>query len=250
MIDHQLPKLWKELQQKVAEIFEEIGYKTEIEKEIKTVRGQVKVDVFSVDETQTPDIVYICECKHWERLIPKTIVHAFRTVVQDFGANLGIIISKKGFQRGAHEAARNTNIKLVDWFGFQEMFEEKWLSAISETVYNKFQALIDYTEPLVPNYIDRRIDQLGKEKTIPKFLKLRRKYTIIGMMILHIKFGRFYEKPEDRIKFPRALPVPIDRNVTKTTEIHSFREYINYLMFWGKKGLEEFGKLLDIRAVS
>lgn len=245
MIDHQSPKGWKELQQKVAEIFKEIGYKTEIEKEIKTVRGPVNVDVFSVDETQTPNIVYLCECKHWDRLIPKTIVHAFRTVVQDFGANLGIIISKKGFQRGAHEAARNTNVKLVDWFGFQDLFEEKWLPAISEKLYNEFQALIDYTEPLVPNYVDRKLDQLGKE-SIPRFLKLRKKYTSIGMTILHLKYGRLYEKPEDRIEFPRVLPVPTDENVSKTTKIHSFREYVNYLVFWGKKGLEEFGKLLDI----
>ena len=209
-------------------------------------RGTVKVDVFSVDKSQSPNIVYLCECKHWGNRIPKTIVHSFRTVVQDFGANYGIIISKEGFQRGAFEAARNTNVRLVNWFGFHDMFEEKWLPVISEKLYNEFQVLTDYTEPLVPRSVDRKLNQLGKE-SIDKFLKLRRKYMGIRFSILYLYIGRLYLKTEGRIKFPRVLPVPTEKNVSKTTKIHSLIEYINYLAFWGKEGLKEFERLLGLQ---
>lgn len=239
MIDHKLPRNWRDLQHKVAEILAEIGYKTEIEKDIKTARETINVDVFSVDESQSPNIVHLCECKHWENRIP-------RKVVQDFGANFGIIISKMGFQKGAYEAARNTNIKVVDWFGFQDMFEDKWLPAIAEKLYTEFQALIDYTEPLVPSYVDKKADQLSKQ-CFQRFLKLRKKYMGIGFSILHFHMGGLYEKPADRIKFPHVLPVPVDENVTKTTKIRSFREYVNYLAFWGRKGLEEIYDLFNVR---
>lgn len=229
MIDHKLPKNWEDLQQKVAEIFVEIGYKTEIGKDIETVRGTINIDVFSVDENQSPNIVYLCECKHWERRVPKTIVQAFRTVVQDFGANFGIIISKRGFQKGAYDAARNTNINLVDWFGFQEMFEEKWLPAIAEKLYNKFQVLIDYTEPLIPTKI---------------FKKLRDKYTEIGMAILHFHFGHLYDNPR-KWKFPLTVQVPKEENRLEIIELHCFREYINFLNYWSEKALKEFNELFD-----
>ena len=138
MIDHRLPNDWKDLQEKVAQILSDIGYETEIEKDIPTARGKVNVDVFAVDKSQSPNVCYICECKYWENKIPQTVVHSFRTVVQDYGANFGIIISKNGFQEGSYEAVNKTNISLVDWFGFQKMFEAKWLPAISERVYGSF----------------------------------------------------------------------------------------------------------------
>ena len=245
MIDHKLPRDWKDLQQKVAEIFTDIGYKTEIGKDIKTVRGRVNVDVFSTDETHSANIVYLCECKHWDKRIPKTVVHSFRTVVQDFGANYGIIISKKGFQRGAYEAARNTNVKLVDWFGFQDMFEEKWLPAISEKLYNEFQALIDYTEPLIPSSIMRKLDQLSEDK-IRRLRKLREKYMNIGASILHLQFGRLYEDIRQKLKFPLVVQVPTEeKNGFRTAKLHCLREYVNYLTFWGKKGLKEFNELFN-----
>ncbi|QUS54071.1 hypothetical protein [Pseudovibrio brasiliensis] len=44
----------------------------------------------------------------------------------DFGANVGYIISKAGFQSGAFEASELTNIKLMTWKEFQLEFEEQW----------------------------------------------------------------------------------------------------------------------------
>jgi hypothetical protein len=58
--------------------------------------------------------------------VPKTVVHAFRTDMDEIGAHVGFIISAKGFQSGALEAARNTNIELLSWDEFQERFFARW----------------------------------------------------------------------------------------------------------------------------
>jgi len=44
--------------------------------------------------------------------VPKEKVLTLRTIVDDVGADRDFIISQKGFQSGAYEAAENTNIKL------------------------------------------------------------------------------------------------------------------------------------------
>ncbi|MDP2952194.1 MAG: hypothetical protein Q8O76_02615, partial [Chloroflexota bacterium] len=65
--------------------------KAEIDKEIETARGAVKIDVYAEDGRQKPSIIYLCECKHWRSGVTKTVVHAFRTVVSDYGVNWGLI---------------------------------------------------------------------------------------------------------------------------------------------------------------
>jgi hypothetical protein len=68
----------------------------------------------------------IPECKNWRVNIPKEVVHAFRTVVQEAGANRGYVISRVGFQHGAGEAAKSTNIELVTFAEFQSVYFPKW----------------------------------------------------------------------------------------------------------------------------
>jgi hypothetical protein len=82
-------------------------------------RGSVDVDVLA--EESHDGLVYriICECKNWRVNIPKEVVHAFRTVVQEAGANRCYVISRVGFQHGAGEAAKSTNIELVTFAEFR-----------------------------------------------------------------------------------------------------------------------------------
>jgi restriction system protein len=241
MIDHKLPKDWRDLQNKVAEILSDIGFKTEVAKEIETVRGKVEVDVFSVDETQSPSVKYLCECKHWNSRIPQNVVHAFRTVVQDYGANFGFIISKIGFQSGSYTTAQNTNIKLVSWYEFQDVFEDKWFPAITDRIYNSLERICSYTEPM---YVSKKLDKLSKEE-LDVFKKLRSKYLFVGSVITHLKFGRIYDDDFwKRFNFPLNLPVPSDDpNDKKTLEVYSLREYVEFFNFWGTEGLREFNNL-------
>jgi hypothetical protein len=92
-----------------------MGCAAEVEKSIETARGSVEVDVFATDVVSGHDITYVCECKLWTKPISQHVVHSFRTVVADMGADVGIIISANGFQRGAVAAAELTNIRLLTW---------------------------------------------------------------------------------------------------------------------------------------
>ncbi len=119
VINTSAPADWHDLQVQVNKILNECGLTSEIDKKITTVRGPVKVDVYAEDSFNRPPTTYLCECKHWKSSIPKTVVHAFRTVVTDFGANWGFIISSVGFQSGAQTAASKSNVKLLTWIEFQ-----------------------------------------------------------------------------------------------------------------------------------
>ncbi|MBK5274969.1 MAG: restriction endonuclease [Desulfuromonadales bacterium] len=137
------PKNWHDLEEKVARIFSECGCKVDIENGLKTIRGLVNIDVRVVDSKLQHPLLYLCECKYWNKAVPKNVVHAFRTVVQDVGAHVGYVISKKGFQSGAHEAALNTNILLLGWHEFQSVLLDRWITAKYETLYPDLNTLYD-----------------------------------------------------------------------------------------------------------
>lgn len=123
---NRVPTDWKELQNFVAEYLIAAGYKAITPYEIDTARGKVEIDVC----IESPyDLVkrIVCECKYWSTPVTKEKIHAFRTVVYDCGAELGIIISKSGYQSGAIEAAKFSNVRLETWETFLELIKDKWL---------------------------------------------------------------------------------------------------------------------------
>jgi hypothetical protein len=102
------------------------------------------VDVFARDVSQSPSLTYIAECKLWNKAVPQTVVHAFRTVVTDSGAHVGFLISSSGFQSGGHEAAKNSNIKLVTWPEFQSLFVERWKEGWYESLKRLLTDLFEF----------------------------------------------------------------------------------------------------------
>src|ERR1035437_6014616 len=81
-IQNNEPDNWQALQNNVAEILAECGYKTFVEKTIQTVRGNVEIDVFA-EKTEGFKTIILCECKYWDTNIPQHVIHALRTVVND-----------------------------------------------------------------------------------------------------------------------------------------------------------------------
>jgi hypothetical protein len=130
MIYADAPRDWKALERRVLRIFQEMGCEVAGSETLSLARGQAQVDVVVRDRTRRPHSLILCECKHWARPVSQREVHAFRTVVQDAGAHLGIIISKAGFQPGAHSAVRNANIQLLSWADFQAEMRERWLAGM------------------------------------------------------------------------------------------------------------------------
>lgn len=115
----------------MAQVFNEMGCiaATGVTKDLP--RGRVEFDVIVDDITTTPHSLYVCECKHWSRRIPQNIVHGFRTTVIEIGANRGFIITRAGFQPGAREAAKWTNIDLLTWEEFEVLMFDRWVDGVT-----------------------------------------------------------------------------------------------------------------------
>lgn len=143
----QEPKDWKDLQNLTGQLFSEIGCTVRVTHRVKLVRGEKEVDVVVEDPVSAPASYYLCECKLWSEAVPQEVVHGFRTVVADFGAHRGFIISKKGFQAGAHKAAENTNISLVTFSELQEVFFDRWRRAMGEKYLPVGDKLFPYWDP-------------------------------------------------------------------------------------------------------
>jgi hypothetical protein len=166
-------------------------------------------------------------------------------VVADYGAIFGIIISKNGFQKGAIEATKNTNIRLVNWFEFQDMFEDKWWPAISVKLYEQFDTLINYADITPLEFITKKWKQIENDKEkCRKFAKLLQKYQGIGYEIMGIGVDAHIPLHSRKPTFPMVFKIPSsNENKVRTITLHSLREYTNYLISYGQKALNEFGEL-------
>lgn len=131
-------------------ILTQCGFAAEVERPFTTPRGDIVLDVYASENVKGRHYAIVCECKYWKAAVPQTVIHAFRTVVSETGANIGYIVSLNGFQSGSRAAAALTNIKLVTWVEFQELFEESWLECyFTQAITIRLDALISFTEPLV-----------------------------------------------------------------------------------------------------
>jgi len=185
MIEHDEPPTWHELQSRVARIIHEAGCNTAVEKVIRTVRGKVSVDVWAYDSAATPSQTYLIECKRWRARVPQTVVHAFRTVVGDSGANWGAIISAAGFQKGARVAAQYSNVRLLSWAEIQELFAPRWYSNhFLPKIEEATRPLREYTEPL-NSRIFRKADRLKKHRR-QEYRRLREAYQEFGTLCMGI----------------------------------------------------------------
>ena len=57
--------------------------------------------------------LWVVECKCWRRSVSKQHVATLATVVQDVGADRGILLSETGFQPKAFRLASSSNITLT-----------------------------------------------------------------------------------------------------------------------------------------
>lgn len=139
------PENWQELQELVFKLFTQLGYYTELEKTIQSVRSTIEIDVYAERQIYGYDAEkIIVECKNWNSKIPQEIVHSVRTVAEDIGANKAYIITKKGFQKGALNASKNTVIKLFTFNEFVSSISEEWSDIFKKEYYKELRRLKKY----------------------------------------------------------------------------------------------------------
>jgi restriction system protein len=189
LIEADLPQRWQDLEAGVARILADCGYDVEVGKNVKLARGDANIDVWADDHSLPPNVIAV-ECKHWKDSVPKTVVHSFRTVVEDSGANLGLIVSGAGFESGAVEAAAYSNVRLLTWEQFQEMFAERWYKRFMlPTLAGETDALNEYTE-FLNSRILRKLDALAPERQ-EKHLALRQTHLALASLAFKISAQRY-----------------------------------------------------------
>ena len=181
MIDPE-PVDWRDLEERVARILRECCIDVTSPHKVALARGEAEVDVFAVDHTAIPPITTVCECKQWQTAVRQNVVHAFRTIMADCGANLGLIISAAGFQAGARAAAELTNVRLLTWEEFQGLYSPRWFERhMLPTLAQAVDPLIEYTEPF-NSRITRKSRALPDEEH-ERFFAVREKWGTLAFLL-------------------------------------------------------------------
>ena len=104
---------WKAYQHETADFFKTLGCIVETDASIQGVRARHAIDVWVRFARFGVQVAWVIECKLWKRRVPKEKVLALKAVVEDIGADRGILLAESGHQRGARVAARSTNVTLA-----------------------------------------------------------------------------------------------------------------------------------------
>jgi DNA-binding beta-propeller fold protein YncE len=104
---------WREYQHEVAAFFRKQGCEAEVEKKVQGVRAKHEIDVYVTFSRSGIKCTWLVECKLWKTRVTKEKVMALKSIVDDVGADRGIIVSEVGFQSGALNAVRDSNVTLV-----------------------------------------------------------------------------------------------------------------------------------------
>ncbi|MES3017418.1 MAG: restriction endonuclease [Bacteroidota bacterium] len=213
------PDTWKELQDFVSQIFKECAFETEVSKVVNLVRGKKEIDVYTEDNSSDYKLVILVECKYWNAPINQEVIHAFRTVINDLGANIGYIVSKNGFQSGCYEAVEKTNIKLVSLKELEEIYHLKWRGEMVK----KYSP---YSKPLLPYWLCSSSPGKTANGKVVDFntqLLLSRAYSPVCDLALRDYFE------EGIVKYPFSIPVINDNlEPTGVLEIKNDREYFDF----------------------
>jgi restriction system protein len=207
-IEGQLPGTWQELEALVGRVLAECSYYVEVQKNVKLARGDVDIDVWADDHSSPPNVIAI-ECKRWKTSVPKNVVHAFRGVVGDSGANTGLLISDAGFQDGAVEAAQYSNVRLLTWDEFQQMFARALVRDIHGAAAVRRSRPAHRLHRAGSTHVSRGGPLRSIKVDWAEFRELRGKHALLGIGLMPL-FIEMPGKPDG----PAAPPLPLRESIT------------------------------------
>ena len=106
-------RAWERYQHQTADLLRELGFTAEVNDPLQTPNGVVhRVDVSARIVLAGVAVLWVVECKLWNRAVPKEKVSALKDIVNDLGADRGLLMSEKGFQSGAVNLAAAKNVTL------------------------------------------------------------------------------------------------------------------------------------------
>lgn len=203
----------------VGQMFREIGCEVTVGYVAPNVRGRKEIDVYVKDPIITPPATYLCECKLWARPVPQEVVHSFRTVMADTGANRGYIISHSGFQSGAREAAEHTNVELVTFDELQAIFFDRWRVAMGKHFRPASDELFPYWD-----YPGR----MPRFKWEPAHVKRNSQLHEAYRPLLHLNV--VFEMHGSRFNLPLVVPA-VDElgNIQGEVRLETYRQVYDFI---------------------
>lgn len=100
---------WRLYQEEAAAFFRSAGLKATTDATVRGIRSTHDVDVLVEFERAGMPHSWIVECKAHARPISKDRALLLRQIVDDVGADRGILLAENGFQSGAREVVQSTN---------------------------------------------------------------------------------------------------------------------------------------------
>ena len=101
---------WRAYQEEAAAHFRSLGMTADTDVSLVGVRTGHNVDVAVSFRRAGMDFLWVVECKHHARRVSKDRVLALRAIVDDLGADRGVLLAENGFQSGAVAASTGTNV--------------------------------------------------------------------------------------------------------------------------------------------
>jgi len=134
---------WRDYQEDVAKFFRELGCDAEVDARVQGARASHKIDVWVTFHRFGLEHKWAIECKQYKRPIPKEKVLALKGVIDDIGADRGVLIAESRFQPGATNAALSTNISLLTFTELRELAKTDLLSSVLIKLEDKAERLSD-----------------------------------------------------------------------------------------------------------
>lgn len=213
------PKNWKDLQTKVKEIYSNLGCRAQENVIVGGGKARHQIDVVATFEFGGQNYRIIIECKQWNSKVKKSQVSSLIGVLADIGAEKGIIVSEKGFQKGAHNLAAYTNIELLT---YDELCHKSEFFVDRFRIQDALDRIRSHRRPF-DRFLACMYEEAGK---IDEFWHPSAEgYGLLG--VLGILQSRI--ESVDELSFPRmyffSFISPKKQEVSKTA--HSRKEYLD-----------------------
>jgi hypothetical protein len=141
---------WREYQEQTADFFHWLGYQATPDQKLTGARGEHRIDVAVRFSKHEFSCLWIVECKLWARNVPKEKVLTFQSIVEDVGADKGIMLSEKGFQSGCFTCASSTNILLSSLSELRKTHQEDLHRAFVDSLLIKVKRATSKARKLAP----------------------------------------------------------------------------------------------------
>lgn len=134
---------WHAYQSEAAKFLRSLGFDVVVDEKLQGVRARHDVDVVARGQRAGLDLLWIVECKHWNRRVSKDRVMTLRALTEDVGADKGILLAENGFQAGALAVARGTNLQLTSLAQLKEASSEEFLDLRIQSMMSELGNLSD-----------------------------------------------------------------------------------------------------------